>query len=103
MSRGCYTSLISLMKLMESIKENPSNYDMIYKAGLVHLETRAFDKAYDCFIKVDRHVRGHLDAKFQIAKIHFSNRKILQADDYLNQILRIDPKHEAAIALRREV
>lgn len=89
--------------LMESIKENPSNYDMVFKAGMVHSEVRDFDQALENFIEVDRHVRGHVDAKFQIAKIYFLNGKVLQADDYLNQILRIDPKHENAIALRREI
>ncbi len=86
-----------------SIKENPSNYDMIYKAGLIHQEAGDWEKALKYFINVDRHVRSHIDAKFQIAKIYYMNRKVLKADDYLNQILRIDPKNEEAIALRREI
>lgn len=86
--------------LAESIKENPSNYDMVYKAGLVNLE---YDAAMFCFIEKDRHVRAHLDAKFQIAKLYFRNGKVLQADDYLNQILRINPKYDNAISLRREI
>lgn len=89
--------------LESSIKENPSNYDMIYKAGLIRLESGDWEIALKHFNNVDRHVRGHLDAKFQIAKIHFRNRKILIADDYLNQILRIKPDHEEAISLRREI
>ncbi|NOX33269.1 MAG: response regulator [Deltaproteobacteria bacterium] len=89
--------------LEQSIRENPSNYDMIYKTGLIHQEAGDWEKALKYFIDVDRHVRGHIDAKFQIAKIYYMNRKVLQADDYLNQILRIDPKNEEAIALRREI
>jgi len=89
--------------LEQSIKENPSNYDMVYKAGLIHHEAGDLETALNYFIEVDRHVRGHVDAKFQIAKIYFMKRKVLQADDYLNQILRIDPKNENAIALRREI
>ncbi|MCP4721076.1 MAG: response regulator [Desulfobacteraceae bacterium] len=92
-----------LTLLDQGIKENPSNYDMIYKAGLIVQDAGDLDKALKYFIKVDRHVRGHTDAKFQIAKIYYMNRKILKADDYLNQILRIDPSHEEAIALRREI
>jgi CheY-like chemotaxis protein len=89
--------------LEESIRENPSNYDMVYKAGLIHLEAGDRERALDYLIKVDRHVRGHVDAKFQIAKIYYMNRKVLKADEYLNQILRIEPGNKAAIELRREL
>ena len=88
--------------LEQAIKENPSNYEMIYKAGLICQTAGDWDKALTHFIKVDRQVRGHVEAKFQIAKIYYRNQKILKADDYLNQILRIDPKNEAALALRRQ-
>ena len=89
--------------LDQSIKENPSNYDMIYKTGLIYQEVGDWEKALKYFIDVDRHVRSHVEAKFQIAKIYFMNEKVLQADNYLNQILRIDPGHEEALALRREI
>ncbi len=89
--------------LEESIRENPSNYDTVYKAGLIHKETGNWEKAMDYFIKVDSHVRGHIDAKFQLAKIYYMNRKIIKADEYLNQILRIDPQNEEALELRREI
>jgi CheY-like chemotaxis protein/Tfp pilus assembly protein PilF len=89
--------------LDQCIKEDSSNFDMVYKAGLISYEAGDWEKALSSFIEVDRHVRSHVDAKFQIAKIYYMNRKILQADDYLNQILRIDPKHEDALALRAEI
>jgi CheY-like chemotaxis protein len=84
------------------IKESPSNYELIYKLGVIRQDAGDWEKALKNFIEVDRHVRGHIDSKLQIAKIYFMNRKVLQADDYLNQILRLDPRNEAAIALRRE-
>lgn len=89
--------------LDQSIKENPSNYDMVYKAGMVSWEAGDWEKALTRFVEVDRHVRDHLEAKFQIAKIYRMNGKILQADDYLNQILRVDPTHKEALALRAEI
>lgn len=92
-----------LQLLEQSIKENRSNYDIVYKTGQVYLEIGNSEKALEYFIEVDRHIRGHLDAKFHIAKIYFAARKILQADDYLNQILRIDPRHKEAIDLRKEI
>ncbi len=87
----------------QSIRENPSNYDTIYKAGLIYFELGNKEKALDYFLDVDRHVRGHVDAKFRIAKIYLEMQKVLQADDYLNQIMRIDPKHQETIELRREM
>lgn len=92
-----------LQLLEQSIKENPSNYETIFKTGLVYLETGNVEKALNHFLDVDSHVRGHVEAKFNIAKIYFSKGKVLQADDYLNQILRIDPRNQEAIALRREI
>ncbi len=89
--------------LEQCIKENPLNYDMMYKAGLVYRESGDWEKALTYFIKVDRHVLSHVKAKFQIAKIYCINHKIIKADEYLNQILRIDPGNEEALALRREI
>ena len=89
------------LELMDrAIKENPSNYETIFKAGKIFLETGDWEKALSYFTKVDRHVRGHVEAKLEIAKIYYMNRKIYKADDYLNQVLRIHPGHEEALALR---
>ncbi|MCG8550990.1 MAG: response regulator [Desulfobacterales bacterium] len=85
----------------EAIQQNPANYNLVYKAGMIFLESGNREKALAHFMNIDRHVRGHLDAKLQIAKILCANKRILQADDYLNQILRLDPGHEEAIELRR--
>ena len=76
---------------------------MVFKAGLIYQEAGDWEKAMNYFTNVDRHVRGHIEAKFQLAKIYYMNRKILKADDYLNQILRIDPKNAEALELRREI
>ncbi|THB76512.1 MAG: response regulator [Desulfobacteraceae bacterium] len=87
--------------LEKSIRENPSNYDLVYKAGLIAESSGDIDGALDFFLKVDRHVRGHLKCKYNIANIYYQKSKFIQADDYLNQILRIDPGHQAALSLRR--
>jgi len=89
--------------LENAIKENPSNYDTVYRAGLVSLKAGQVEKALRFFLTVDRKVKGHIDVKLQIAKILVLDQKILKADEYLNQILRIDPQNEAAMALRRKI
>ena len=92
-----------LSLLEQSIKENPSNYDIIYKAGIVYKEIDDIEKALNYFIEVDRHVRGHINAKLQIARIYLGQGQVLKADDYVNQILRIDQKNSEALDLRREM
>lgn len=89
--------------LERAIKDNPSNYDMVFRAGKIFLQTGDWEKALSFFTKVDRHVRGHTDAKLEIAKIYYMNRKIYKADDMLNQILRVHPDHEEALSLRRQL
>lgn len=93
----------SLSLLEQSLKKNPSNYDIVYKAGLVCLEADDTEKALNYFIKVDRHITDHVNAKFQIAKILVHKGKVIPAENYLTQILRIDPTNEDALTLRREI
>jgi len=87
----------------EAVKENPSNMDLMYKAGTIYLETGDQEKALECFVTVDSNRRGDIKTKLHIAKIHFNNRRILQADDYLNRILRIDPSNEEALKMRQKI
>ncbi len=87
----------------QSIRENSSNYDIVYKVGLIYFEIGNKEKALSYFLDVDCHVRSHVGAKFHIAKIYLSMQKVIQADDYLNQIMKIDPKHQEAIELRKEI
>ncbi|MCW8800148.1 MAG: response regulator, partial [Desulfobacter sp.] len=87
----------------EAIRDNPSNLDLLYKAGTIYLEAGDQDKALECFVTVDNNRRGDIKTKLQIAQIHFNNRHILQADDYLNRILRIDPSNKEALELREQI
>jgi CheY-like chemotaxis protein len=87
----------------DAIKENPSNMDLMFKAGLIYLETGDQEKAMECFVTVDKSRRGDIKTKLHIARIHFQNRRILQADDYLNRILRIDPSNKEALEMRRQI
>lgn len=89
--------------LKQEIKEHPSNYDMVFKAGLVSLEAGDYEKALEYFTQVDTHVRGHIDAKLQLAKLYVQKGKIFKADEYLNQILRVEPKNKAAISMRQQL
>jgi CheY-like chemotaxis protein/predicted Zn-dependent protease len=92
------------MELLDrAIRENPSNYEMVFQAGKLIMQSGDWETALKHFTKVDRHVMAHVDAKLEIAKIYYMNRKIYKADEYLNQILRIEPQHEEALMLRRSM
>ena len=46
---------------------------------------------------------NNLDAKMLLARIYFRMKKPLLADRYLNEIIKIDPSHEAAIEMRKQI
>ncbi len=87
----------------QAIKDNPGNLDLMYKAGTIYLETGDHEKALECFLNVDENRRGDVKTKLQIAKLYFNNKQVLQADDYLNRILRIEPSNKEALDLRRQI
>ena len=87
----------------QTLRDNPSNYDLLYKTGLVYQETGDYDRAMECFKAVDSHRKGDVNAKLQIARIHYINRQVIKADDYLAQILRIEPGNKDALSLRQEL
>ncbi len=90
--------------LLDSIiKEVPSKYDTVYKAGVVYQTIGDSDKALGYFKTVDKHQSSRIDVKLQIAKIYFDKGKILQADDYLNRVLRKDPENIEALEMRRSM
>jgi len=89
--------------LYQIIRDNPSNYDTIFKLGFICFSTGDTEEALEHFINVDRHTRNHVDAKLYIAKIYFEDKRVLKADDYLNQVLRIDPTNDDALDLRRQL
>lgn len=90
------------MQLLDSIiSEVPSRYETVYKAGLICQDTGNPDKALEHFLQVNKHQNSRLDVKLQIAKIYFEKEQIFQADDYLNQVLKRDPKNEEALSIRQ--
>lgn len=52
----------------EAIKENPSNMDLMYKAGTIYLETGDQEKAMECFVTVDNSRRGILKPNFRLLR-----------------------------------
>ena len=93
----------ALSMMEHDLKENPSNNDLLFKTGMVYWEVGDYEKAMSNFRMVDSNKKGNPAAKLQIARIYQLNGRILQADDYVRQVLCIDPKNPEAIALSRQL
>lgn len=91
-------ALTLLKKLM---RQFPSNWDLVYQAGLVCEMMNALDDALEHFIAVDKNQFSRLDVKLKIATIYFHKSKVYQADQYLNMVLKKDPNNKQALVLRR--
>ncbi len=89
--------------LNQMIKEFPANFELLYKAGIVFDALGEEETALGKFLAADRLGIEPVNTKLKIADIYCRNNQILQADDMISQILRIEPENEAALALRRRI
>lgn len=89
-----------LSLLGQAIRENPSNLDLLFQAGLILKQIGNMEKALRYFLRVDKKTT-HTGAKIEIAKIYIDRQKVFQADNYLNQVLKLEPGNEEALELRR--
>lgn len=91
-------------EILESmIKEFPSKYDLIMKAGYVYKELSENDKALDYFQVVDKYQGHRIQPKLEIVKILIEKEQIFKADEYLTRILQKDPENKEALRLRKMV
>lgn len=82
------------------IKDFPSNFDLVYKIGVVCEMTGDIETALGHFLFLEKNHGIKIDVQLKIAKLYYDKSKILQADNYLNMVLRKDPKNKEALALR---
>ena len=82
------------------IKEFPSNRGLVYKAGQIQEALGNEDKALDYFLAADQYLDSPLEVKLKIARIYLLKEKVIKADNYLNRVLRIDPKNKKALVMR---
>ncbi len=90
--------LVSLL-----MEEFPSNHGLVYKAGQIHEALGDDDKALEYYLEADQYRDSSLDVKLKIARIYFLKKKVIQADNYLAQILRADPTNKEALTMRRSI
>jgi uncharacterized protein HemY len=75
---------------------------LVFKAGIAHEKTGNVDKALQLYASIDQKTGYHIEAKLRMARIYINKRKVLLADDLLNDVLKIHPEHEDALALRQK-
>lgn len=90
-------------KLLESVIEaNPERYDLMYKLATLCEQDGDIDQALTYYRDVDNHTEDNLEAKMRLAKIYSSMKKVYVVDDYLKQVLKIDPANLEAKKMMRE-
>jgi len=87
----------------ELMKEFPSNHGLVYKAGQIQEVMGNEDKALDYYLEADQYLDSPLDLKLKIARLYFLKKKVIQADNYLTRVLRIDPANKEALLMRRSI
>jgi tetratricopeptide (TPR) repeat protein len=90
-------------KMADILRDNPYNSQMAFKAGILHRDTMDMETALEYFKTADSLEKGHLGAKMEIARIHWRKNRILEADECLAQILRLDPENKDALGMRKKL
>lgn len=85
------------------LEEFPSHHGLLYKAGLVYEALDDNEQALEYYLEADKNMIHPVKSKLKIARLYYVKNKILQADDFLSAVLRIEPDNEEALDLRRTI
>ncbi|MCG8632385.1 MAG: response regulator [Desulfobacterales bacterium] len=87
--------------LVRLLREFPSNHGLFYKAGLIYEAIGDNDQALEYFLASDKNMIHPIKSKLKVARLYYLKNKVIQADDFLTAVLRIEPDNEEALELRR--
>lgn len=96
--------------LTNMIEEQPERVDLKLKAARLYTDTNDMDKALEYYeninstAKIDRDLTSEefIDVKLVLARAYIEKNKPFIVEQYLNQILKIDPSNATALELRRQ-
>ncbi len=91
----------ALTQLKKLSRSYPTNYDLIFQMGAINEMMENVDAALENYLIVDKNLFARIDVKLKLAHIFYHKKKMIQADNYLNRVLKTDPNNENALALRR--
>ncbi|MBF0111834.1 MAG: response regulator [Desulfamplus sp.] len=95
--------------LTKLIEEQPERVDLKMKAAQLYTAINEPNKAVEYYeninglakLDVDLTAEEFIDVKLKLAKAYMQKKKPFIVEDYLRQILKIDPQHAEALELRR--
>ncbi|GAB6095035.1 hypothetical protein JCM14469_12870 [Desulfatiferula olefinivorans] len=88
------------MGLIEGIlKDNPTRFDLLFTLAGLHERCGDTASALACYKEVDEGSPDHVGAKLAIAKIYFYQKKTFVVEDYLKQVLTLEPDNVEARTL----
>ncbi|MBF0229776.1 MAG: response regulator [Desulfamplus sp.] len=95
--------------LTNLIAEQPARVDLKLKAAQLYTKLNETEKALEFYeninsiAKLDRDLTAEefIDVKLKLARAYIQRNKPFIVEDYLKQILKIDPQHAIALELRR--
>ncbi len=83
--------------------EFPSHHGLLFKAGVVFEALGDEDQALEYYLAADKNLIHPVQSKLRIAWLYYRRKKVIQADEILSEVLRMEPENEEAIKLRREL
>lgn len=89
--------------LTQLLKDFPGNQGLQFKAGQIYEALGDSDKALEYLLEANKNGIEPIKTKLSIAQIYMAKEKILQADDFLAEVLRLDPENKEALELRRSM
>ena len=85
------------------MEQFPSQHRLLFKAGKVYEQLEEDDKALEYYLTADKNIINSIQAKLRIARLYFKKEKVIQADDFITQVLRLEPENKEALELRRAI
>ncbi|WP_321493887.1 response regulator [uncultured Desulfobacter sp.] len=89
--------------LTQLLKDFPGNQGLQFKAGQIYEALGDSDKALEYLLEANKNGIEPIKTKLSIAQIYMAKEKILQADEFLAEVLRLDPENKEALELRRSM
>jgi|GEM_PF-610398 len=89
--------------LTRLLEEFPSQHGLLLKTAEVYEHLRDDDKALEYYLTADKNIINSIQAKLKIARLYFKKEKVIQADDFITQVLRLEPENKEALELRRAI
>ena len=93
----------ALTLLTGLVHDFPAEFDYVFKAGRACEALGDIDTAISHFSLVEQKEPDRIDVKLRLAACYLAREKVIQADDYVNQVLKIDPDNPEARALRQQL